>query len=190
MRLLQKLLLILGIIALIFLCVEIGISLAAAQHGSTPAQIKHITTGPYRFTVSLYNAPARAGLALPFAITPEGITSGSWIYHVTSIPQGKTQMDGRIIMSGDRVATPIKDSIHSDPQRQGGILGNAEISVQGQWNLQVVVNGPSGLRAFDIPVTATSLPALPTWLGWIIGCIPVYGIIGFLLIQLAYKNPK
>lgn len=189
MRTLQKFLLALGIIALIFLLVEIGASLAATQHGSTPARVDHITAGPYSFTVSLYDDPARAGFTLPFAIAPQGNTSGSWTYHVTSMPQGAPQLNGRIIMSGNRVATPVKDSVSPDPQTPGGIQGNAEITVQGQWNLQVLVDGPSGPQTFTVPVTATTLPAIPFWLGWVLGYIPVYGIVAFLIIQLWRKSP-
>jgi hypothetical protein len=184
MRTLQKFLLALGVIALVFLLVEVGASLAATQHGSTPARVDHITAGPYSFTVSLYDDPARAGFTLPFAIAPQGPARGSWTYRVTSMPQGTMLPNGRIIMSGNRVATPIKDSTSPDPLVPGGIQGDAEITVQGQWNLQVVVNGPSGQQTFNVPVTATTLPAIPPWLGWALGFIPVYGIIVFLLIQL------
>ena len=188
MRFLQKCLLTLGVLALVFLLVEIGASLLATQHGSAPARVDQITAGPYRFTANLYNDPARAGSTLPFAIAPQGATSGSWTYHVTSMPQGRVQSNGKIIMSGNRVATPIKDSVSPDPQIPGGIQGDAEISVQGQWNLQVVVEGPSGQQTFDIPVTATTLPAIPLWLGWTIGFLPVCGIVIFLLILVGSKR--
>ncbi len=188
MRLLQKFLLILGTIALLFLFVEIGASLGMTQHGSIPARIDHITAGPYHFTVSLYDDPARAGFTLPFAIAPQGATNGSWIYHVISLPLGSLQENGKIIMSGNRVATPITASVSPDPQRPGGIQGNAEITVQGRWNLQVVVDGPFGQQTFDVPVTATTLPAIPVWSGWAIGFVPVCGIIVFLLMLAGRKR--
>jgi len=186
----QKFLLASGVLALLFLLIEIGISLAATQHGSTPARVDQITAGPYHFTVSLYDYPARAGFTLPFTIAPQGATQGSWSYQVTSLPQGQLQPNGRIIMSGNRVATPIKDSISPDAQVAGGIQGNAEITVQGQWNLQVVVNGPSGQQTFNVPVTATTLPAIPPWSGWLIGFIPVYGIVVFLLFVVFRRQPE
>jgi hypothetical protein len=84
---LQQFLLVLGVIALVFLLVEIGASLAATQYGSTPARVDHITAGPYRFTINLYDDPARAGFTLPFTIAPQGNTQGHWVYRVTSIPE-------------------------------------------------------------------------------------------------------
>lgn len=180
---LQKFLLALGVIALLFLLVEIGASLAATQHGSTPAQVEEVTAGPYRFKVSLYDDPARAGFALPFAIAPQGQTEGLWAYHVTSVPEGRRLSNGEILLNGQFVATPIRDSVSPDPQVPGGVQGAAEITVQGPWNLQVVVDGPAGRQMFAVPVTAITLPPIPTWLGWVLGYIPVYGIVVFLLMQ-------
>jgi hypothetical protein len=169
--LLQKVLLALGVVALIFLLVEIAASLIATQHGSTPARVETITAGPYRFKVNLYDDPARAGFTLPFEILPQGVTGGSWSYQVTSIYQGSL------------VATDVRDTFSPVSGVPGGIQGDAEITVQGPWVLQVVVHGPSGTQTFTIPVTAVTLPAIPTWLGWFIGFTPVYGIAIDLIIQ-------
>ncbi len=188
----QKFLLGLGVVALIFLCIEIAVSLAATQHGSTPAHVDQVTAGPYHFTVSLYDDPARAGFALPFAIAPQQPTKGQWTYQVTSVPVGNLLANGRIIMSGpgQRSATPVQAGISPDPHVPGGIQGAAEITVQGQWNLQVIVHGPLGQQTFNVPVTATTLPAIPTWLGWLLGLIPAYGIGVFLLVHLVRKGQK
>lgn len=172
---LQKLLLTLGVIALIFLLVEITVSLVATQHGETPARVDNVTAGPYRFKVSLYDDPARAGFTLPFAIAPQGQTGGQWTYHVTSMPGGALS------------ATPIRDSFSSDPRVPGGIQGAAEITVQGPWTLQVEVDGPAGQQTFAVPVTAVTLPPIPIWLGWLLGFIPIYGITVFLLLQRRRK---
>ncbi|HEY7413783.1 MAG TPA: hypothetical protein VH593_01210 [Ktedonobacteraceae bacterium] len=189
---LQKFLLALGVVALIFLLAEIGFTLGATLHGSTPAHVDEITAGPYQFKVSLYDYPARAGLTLPFAIAPEGTTGGSWTYQVTSVPVGTENRRGVVVMSGpgneDRTATPVKASVSPDPQVPGGVQGTAEITVQGQWYLQVIADGPSGQQTFNVPVPAQTLPAMPTWLGWSLGFIPVYGIIIFLVMQRARKE--
>lgn len=169
--LLQKMLLVLGVVALVFLLVEIAASLSATQHGSTPARVDTITAGPYRFKVNLYNDPARAGFTLPFEILPQGVTGGSWNYQVTSVYRGSL------------AATDIRDTFSPIAGVPGGIQGAAEITVQGPWVLQIVVHGPSGPQTFTVPVTAVTLPAIPTWLGWFIGFIPVYGIMLYLILQ-------
>jgi hypothetical protein len=187
---LQKFLLALGILALLFLLVEIGASLAATLHGSTPRRVDHVTAGPYRFTVSLYEDPARAGFSLPFAIAPQGAASGSWVYHVTSVPQGTRLPNGRILIDGQYTATPISDSASTDPQVPGGAQGAAEISVQGNWDLQVVVDGPSGRQTFNVAIAATTIPAVPTWLGWALGFLPVSGIAVFLMMKIVGERQR
>jgi hypothetical protein len=180
---LQKFLLALGVLALIFLLVEIGASLAATLQGSTPARVDVVTAGPYRFKVSLYDDPARAGFALPFAIAPQGQAEGQWTYQVTYVPVGRLLPNGEFLLNGQFVATPIRDSVSPNAQVPGGVQGSAELTVQGPWTLQVVVDGPAGQQTFAVPVTAITLPAIPTWLGWVLGFIPVYGIVVFLLLQ-------
>jgi hypothetical protein len=170
-KLLQQFLLALGVIALVFLLVEIAVSVISAQPGNTPARIENVTAGPYRFKVSLSDNPARAGFALPFTIAPQGQNGGQWTYQVTSI------------YDGTLTATPVRDSVGPDPNVPGGAQGAAEITVQGPWHLQVVVTGPLGQQMFQVPVTAVTLAAIPTWLGWALGFIPVYGIVIFLFLQ-------
>jgi hypothetical protein len=92
--------------------------------------------------------------------------------------------NGRILIDGQYSATPISDSVSADPQVPGGVQGAAEISVQGPWDLHVVVNGPAGRQTFDVAITATTIPAVPTGLGCVLGSIPVYGIAVFFVMQL------
>ncbi len=165
----QRILLVLGIGALLFLLTEIALSIAMTRHSGTPARIVQVMAGPYPLTVSLYKNPANAGFALPFAIAPAQPISGTLIFDVTALPDKGVD------------ATPIRSSITSDAQRRNGIQGAAEITVQGLWNLQVSVTGPLGRGVVDIPITATAPSAIPPWLGWVIGYIPFYGLLVFVL---------
>lgn len=169
-KMFQRLLLALGVLALITLIIELGLSVAATQHGSTPERVVHVDAGPYPLTLSLYTYPARAGFALPFAIAPQHPVSGL-TYDVTSLPAEGVS------------ATPVHASVSPDPNVQGGAQGTAEISVQGDWNLYITVNGPSGQGTIVVPVVATAPPAIPASLGWLIGCIPLYGLVIFLFLQ-------
>ena len=174
----QMLLLAFGAISMIFLIGAIILSALATTHGSTPARIDNVIAGPYRLKVSLYDYPANAGFALPFAIAPQALAHGPLTFSVSSIPgQGVD-------------ATPVRASFNPDPNMPGGVQGNAEITVQGQWSLHIAVAGPAGQGVVDVPVVATALPAIPSWLGWFLGLIPVYGICGFLLVQREWEGRK
>ena len=166
-KFLQYLLLIVGVIALIAVLVDLGVSIAATTHGNTPVRVVHVTAGPYPLTLNLYKDPADAGYALPFAITPQ--TQNALTYNVTSVPAKGIH------------ATPVRAGL--TPDGHNGINGAAEIPVQGIWTLHILVNGAAGPGTVDVPITAVAPPAIPLWLGWLIGLIPIYGLLAFLLSQ-------
>jgi len=172
----QFLLLAFGVIALMAVGGEIIYSIAATTHGSTPARVVQAQAGPYPLTVSLYTYPAHASYALPFAIAPRRPTSGILTYNVNSVPDPT-----------DAPATPVRASLSSDPNVRNGIQGDAEITVQGTWYLDIVVKGSAGQGEVFVQVLATAPPAIPTWLGWAIGGIPLYGLLVFLLMQRGRK---
>ena len=175
---LQGFLLIVGVIALIALVIEIALSVGATMHGNTPAKVEHVTAGPYHLKVSLYKYPANAGFALPFAIAPEQPTAGALTYDVTSLPNEGLH------------ATAVHGSVSPDPSTVNGVQGTAEITVQGPWELDIIVNGPAGQGEAIVPIAATAPPAIPDWLGWLIGFIPLYGLLVFLVLQRGRKNRR
>jgi hypothetical protein len=172
----QFLLLALGVLALLVVGGEIIYSIAATTHGSTPARVVQVQAGAYPLTVSLYTYPAHASYALPFAIAPRQSTHGTLTYEVTSIPD-----------PSDVPATPVRASLSPDLNVRNGVQGAAEITVQGTWVLDIVVTGSAGQGEASIPITASAPPAIPTWLGWVIGGIPLYGFLVFLLVQRGRK---
>jgi hypothetical protein len=151
-------------------------SARSTTHGSTPARVVQVQAGPYPLTVSLYTYPAHASYALPFAIAPRQPISGALTYDVSSIPD-----------PSDVPATPVRASLGPDAHVQNGVQGDAEITVQGKWILDIMVTGSAGPGAVSIPIIATAPPPLPAWLGWVIGAIPLYGLFIFLFSQRGRK---
>jgi hypothetical protein len=172
----QFLLLAFGVLALLAVVGEIIYSIAATTHGSTPARVVQVQAGPYPLTVSLYTYPAHASYALPFAIAPRQSIRGDLTYEVSSIPD-----------PSGVPATPVRASLSPDPNVHNGVQGDAEITVQGTWTLDIVVTGSAGQGEVSVPITATAPPAIPSWLGWVIGGIPLYGLLVFLLSQRGRK---
>ena len=174
-KMFQPILVGIGVIAFIALLVEIVLSVGATMHTNTPAKVVHVHAGPYPLTVDLYKNPANAGFALPFAIAPQQPMRGKLTFDVSSIPTGNIP------------ATQVHSSFSPDAST-GGIQGDAEITVQGPWLLHITVNGPAGQSMVDIPITATAPPAIPDWLGWLIGLIPLYGLLIFLVMLRSKKK--
>jgi hypothetical protein len=177
-KLLQRLLLLVGVVGLLAVLIELGFSVAATMHGSTPVRVVHVNAGPYPLTVNLYKYPANAGYAMPFSIASEQNVGGTLTYDVFTLPAYGMH------------ATPVRASISPDANVHNGVQGTAEITVQGNWTLQITVTGPAGTSVADVPIVATAPPAIPLWLGWLIGLIPLYGLFAFLLTQGRRKKTK
>jgi len=173
---LQRILLIAGVIALVIVLIDGTYSIVATIPGSTPVRVEHVMAGPYRLAVSMYTYPANAGFALPFAIAPEQAINGSLTFHIESLPAPSVD------------ANPVRATFSADPKVHNGIQGAAEITVKGPWTLQVQVDGPAGRGVANVPVTATALPPIPTWLGWVLGFIPFYVLIPFFLVKYFIKQ--
>jgi hypothetical protein len=176
--LLQRILLFAGVIALVIVLIDGAYSIAATIPGSTPARVDHVTAGPYHLAVSMYTYPANAGFALPFAIAPEQAVNGSLTFHIESVPAPSVD------------ANPVRATFGADPKVRNGVQGGAEITVKGPWTLQIQVDGPAGQGVANVPVTATALPPIPTWLGWFLGFIPFYVLITFFLVKYFIKQKR
>ena len=175
---LQRILLLAGVIALAIVLIDGTYSIAATIPGTTPVRVDHVVAGPYHLTVSMYTYPANAGFALPFAIAPEQAINGPLTFHVESLP-------------GKRVdANPVRATFRTDPKVHNGIVGAAEITVEGPWTLQIQFDGPAGEGVTNVAVTATALPPIPTWLGWFLGFIPFYVLTIFFLVQYFLKQKR
>lgn len=175
-KIVQRLLLAVGVLALLVLLVEIALSIAATTHGGTAARVVRVNAGPYPLVVSFYKYPANAGFALPFAIAPQTPIHGTLTYDVNSLPDYGVS------------ATPVHASFSADSAIANGIQGDAEITVRGPWALHIDVSGPAGPASVDVPITATAPPAIPEWFGWLIGFIPLYGLLVFLVMQRSKKK--
>lgn len=175
---LQRILLIAGVIALVVVLIDGAYSIVATIPGKTSAHVEHVTAGPYHLAVSMYTYPANAGFAMPFAIAPEQAVNGSLTFHVESDPgQGVD-------------ANPVRATFSADPKVRNGVQGAAEITVKGSWILQIQVDGPAGQGVANVPVTATALPPMPTWLGWFLGFIPFYVLIIFFVVKYFLKQKR
>jgi len=143
----------------------------ASAHGTEPLKTLKVRIGQYPMIVNYYTDP-RGGQALVFSLEPEITPSGPLRYEVTAIPG--TTVD----------AVPVKAALAPDPDHPNGVQGTVNLPVSGQWLLNVVIVGPYGTTYDDVPVLAAAPPALPEWVGWMIGLIPVWAILG-LIIALA-----
>jgi hypothetical protein len=174
-KFLQFALLVLGVLALVVLIADIFISIQATTHGDTPVKVQEVKAGPYDLLVSFYKYPADAGYALPFAIAPKQPIQGALTYQVNTLPDHGVD------------ATPVRAGLSTDPKVPNGVQGTAEVTVHGNWSLHINVLGPAGPGVASVYLPVTAPLSIPSWFGWFIGLIPVYGLLAFLLML---RKPK
>src|SRR5258708_20013472 len=106
---LQRILLIAGVIALVIVLIDGVYSIAATIPGKTPVRVDHVTAGPYHLAVSMYTYPANAGFALPFAIAPEQAIDRSLTFHIESLPAPRVDPN------------PFRATFSPDPNAPNGV---------------------------------------------------------------------
>jgi hypothetical protein len=150
------------------------IVLASTIHGA-PVRFVNATAGPYSIKVAFYNDPINAGDAIPFNIAVAPGTQGPFTYQVTATP-------------GPGVPGSLAQGDINTGQTQYGVSGSITFVTRGSWMLNIIINGPQGQGEAALPITAVAPPAMPAWLAWNIGLLPVYGLLVFWFVQVRRKS--
>ena len=148
---------------------------AVSAHDCQPMRSFTTRIGPYPVSINYYNAP-QAGEALLFDIVPTPGQTAATMYEVMAVP-GTTVN-----------AVPVRAMIEADAHAAGGVRGSVNLPVRGQWLLSIRVDGPLGPSYDDVPVLAGTPPVIPEWFGWLIGLLPVWAMIGFIVMQARRTN--
>src|SRR5258708_12784530 len=122
---LQRILLIVGVIALVIVRIDGTCSIAATIPGKTPVRIDHVTAGPYHLAVSMYTYPANAGFAMPLAIAPEQAIDGSLTFHIESLPAPGVD------------ANPVRPTFSADPNLRNAVQGPATTTFKDPCTFQI-----------------------------------------------------
>src|SRR5581483_9016463 len=166
-KIIQFVLFLFAVIALIVTGVAFyQIVLAATLHGA-PVRFIDAQGGPYPFKLALYQDPINAGDVLPFAISVPSGMRGTLTYQVTASPGSGVPGS---LAQGD---------VNAQQRTPYGVPGSITLVTRGSWTLHIALAGPAGRGEADIPLTAVALPAMPAWLAWNIGLLPVYGLLLF-----------
>ena len=129
-----------------------------------------VRAGPYLFRIEYLNE-ARGGQALEFRLKSENVPLDRVELHIRAIPG--TNVD----------AVPVQATLQLNSLDKRSVIGKVNLPVRGLWVLDLYAKGPRGEGAANAPILAATPPVLPVWLGWLIGLIPVFAILGFVTIR-------
>lgn len=142
------------------------IVLTSTIHGA-PVRFIDAQAGPYPLKLALYNDPINAGDDIPFNIAVAPGARGPLTYQVTASP-------------GPGVSGSLaQGDVNAQQSTPYGVPGSITLVTRGSWTLNIVVTGLAGRGEAAISLTAVTFPAIPAWLAWNIGLLPLYGLLLF-----------
>jgi uncharacterized membrane protein YhdT len=162
-----------SIVTTLLLVVPLAIALSAA--GASPLATQNATVGPYTVLLSFYSFP-RAGQS--FNMTIESDRPGQPLTFSAATLNPAPGTDGNTI-------TVI---LAPDGENQGAYNVQATPPVTGKWLLHVTIAGAAGVVTGNIPINVTGPPAIPLWLGWSIGLVPLPFILAFMAYQFIWRK--
>jgi hypothetical protein len=143
----------------------------ALAHPGSPAVVHTVKAGPYTLDVMFYAEP-RVGQAIPITIRVRG-SDGSTL----TGERVELRVFARPGLGTD--ATPVQARIYPDPDNPGLFAADPTVPVVGAWLIELWANGPQGSGTTTIPITVSGPSAIPIWTGWLIGLLPLIGLIWF-----------
>ncbi len=145
--------------------------------GASPLATQTAQIGTYHVLISFYSLPR---VAQTTNMTIESATSNQQMQFSQLLLKPAAGTDANIVVVQ---ATPDRDNAH--------ILDLAVTPpVRGNWFLSVTINGSAGTVTGNIPINVAGPPTIPTWLGWMIGLIPLPIILAFFWFQIRERNRR
>jgi hypothetical protein len=145
--------------------------------GISPLATQTAQIGPYSLLLSFYSLP-RTGQQLNMTI--EAKTLGVSLQFSQAVLKPAPSTDAipvRVIISPDSDTPSVSDITVTPP-------------IRGLWLLHLTVSGPAGSSVGDIPINVQGPPVIPTWLGWLIGLLPLPLLVTFIWSQVGWRKTQ
>jgi hypothetical protein len=151
--------------------------LALTASGASPLQTQNASIGPYALLLSYYNLP-RAGQELNMTIE-------------SNTPGVKVQFS-QVVLNPARGTDANTVAVQLSPDKDTPDVYDVNVAppIRGAWLLHVTIQGPSGTAVGDVPIDVQGPPVIPTWLGWLIGLLPLPLLILFIWLQVGWRKKQ
>jgi len=154
-----------------------GVAPAMAYAPVNIVHTEHVQAGPYGVTVGFSVWPIRAMQSLDFTFVPDGGIAGK---------SGTLLLDGPGVKS-DEHARPL---VRHPRKLDSWGLDVKSFSSPGAYRFGFTIDGPQGHGEGHLQdVTALDQPGPPLALSWLVGSLPLVGLIVFLVIAWRRVRP-
>ncbi|GAC1388567.1 MAG: hypothetical protein NVS4B12_02880 [Ktedonobacteraceae bacterium] len=159
-----------GMLVLLFLCSMPATALASGK----PVHSETLMAGPYSIVVGLSADPP---------IVDQNFT-------LTVSSHEATPLSGMLIAQPGpgTDAIPAHTALTANIGNAHVLTGTLHLIVRGVWKLVLELNGLRGRGVASLDVTVTAPNAIPVWLGWLIGLLPLVGCIWLIWQQWHYRD--
>lgn len=144
----------------------------ALAHGPGDQPIVHeepAQVGPYRVTVGFSEWPTRAEKSVQYVVHPQGGLAGKQAFLAVVPADGHAR--------GNLDWTELMTYPGLDDAWVHQTLG---VSNPGMWKIEIKMVTAQGTFAGSTkPFLVDKPPGIPMWFGWVVGLIPLYGVIWF-----------
>jgi hypothetical protein len=154
---------------LAFLLFGILLPVTASAHNASPLHTDTVTAGGYTLTVAYFSWPLRAEQDAQILITPADNQ-----YQHRELGLGVT-----LNPPANGGGRSVTEAVQPDSDTRNGYAVDIRPAYVGTWSLLVNVHGPQGDDGVVINLPVDGPPAIPEWLGWAVGFVPLLGLLGF-----------
>jgi hypothetical protein len=136
--------------------------------------------GPYLVEIGLDRDPPRSGQDL--AVTVRALPDRASLQGSVGARVTVVAVPGPGTDAAETRLTMLQPEAHD----RSSYAGVVHLPVRGAWTLEIELNGAAGHGATMVPIEVAGPPAIPTWLGWLIGLSPLAGLAWFARWNRAY----
>jgi len=147
---------------------------ALASSSGKPAWSETLSAGPYTIVVGLSNDPPIVDQDFTVSVASHGAVPLSGM--LAAQPGPGTD------------ALPAHTTLTSTDGNTQELTGTLHLVVRGAWTIVMDLNGPRGQGSASFNVTVTAPNAMPAWIGWTIGLLPLIGCVWLIWQQWRYRN--
>jgi len=139
----------------------------SAARPALAADTRTFEAPPYTVAVTVPDpVPVQGDASFPVRVSPaEGVGLGA-----VAVPRPGTD------------STPGHTRVVQSAPGRFTVL--VSFPVRGSWTLVIFLSTPAGRRQVAVPVTVAAPGAIPGWLGWAVGLLPLLGLTVFLGFQV------
>jgi hypothetical protein len=165
----------LALISLLLALIAMFVFPSGSAKASVPARSVTSVAGRYIIDVQFSQDPPYVDQSLMVTVIP----------HDHSL-----KLSGEIITSPGlgTDAMPLHYALLATSDASGRLQGSIRMPVRGAWNIEVHLQGQNGAGVAIIPTTVGSPGAMPFWLAWLIGSLPLIFIIYWIGHQHFYRR--